>query len=259
MDNRFIDYCIQNGILTRDSIVRAQQMMNESTSFYEALVHSNAITQEDLAISAGEFYDAQVVDLSQVTPEPNALRYGSPVLCRKLSFFPFAVDTLAGVLIAVADYTKTDQIRDFLQGQRVERMNFYVAPCDTLARFIDKFFEAPKPRERLLSFVDGPRQRNNSIMHGQYSSSYESALPVVDSQATEMNTQQIAVNTRQIASLQKKVEAMNDENVYLRQQIDKLNRMLELEAQLSRQLATMLKTNGTLPAAQFDNLLNSIR
>lgn len=257
MDTRFFDYCIDQELFTREALRSAESLITDTTSIYEAIVHSGAVSQEQLSLTAGEFYNLPVVDISQVTPEKNALRYGSPSLCRKLGFLPFAVDPAAGVLIAIIDATQCDSVRDYLTGQRVERMSFYIAPCDTLVRYIDTYFEpVGNERQRLLSLSeDARRRRNSSVMRTQYLSF--DAAPSVNS-----NNAQAAADSdllRQLQSLQKRYRAITEENTSLHHQLDKLSRMIELEAQLSRELALALKSNGTLTGVEFDRILGTLK
>ena len=256
MDTRFFDYCINQELFTREALQNAESLITDSTSIYEAIVHSGAVTQELLSLTAGEFYHLPVVDISQVTPEKNALRYGSPSLCRKLGFLPFAVDPAAGVLIAIIDATQCDSVRDYLAGQRVERMSFYIAPCDTLVRYIDTYFDpVGGERQRLLSLSDDARRRrNSSVMRTQYLSF--DAAPSVNPNSSQPADADLL---RQLQSLQKRYRAITEENISLHHQLDKLSRMIELEAQLSRELALALKSNGTLSGVEFDRILGTLK
>ncbi len=253
MDNIFFNYCIDQELFTREALDRAVNMTSESVSIYETLVQNGVISQERLAITAGEFYKVPVVDLSQVKPEPSALRYGSNVLGHKLGFLPFAIDPAAGVLIAIMDYANQESVRIYLQGQRVERMNFYIAPCNTLIRYINTYLEAPTQRERLLSIPEeNARRRKSSVVHTQYLS-FDS-IPIAQS-ATVPDPETL----KTIQNLQKKVKSLTEENMALRQQMDHISRMIELESQLTRELASALKANGTLSNITFDRLLSTLR
>ncbi len=124
MDTKFFDYCVKTGVISQQDLHKVLESSDDSVSIYETLIHSNVITQEQLAVSAGEYYQCPVVDLSKITPEPNATAYGTSQDCRRLHFVPFAVDPVAGVLVALVDYSQLSGVKSFLKSARIERMKF---------------------------------------------------------------------------------------------------------------------------------------
>jgi len=253
MDQNFFNYCIEQELFAREALDRAVNSTSDTLSIYEALIQSGVVSQEKLAITAGEYYKIPVVDLSQVKPETSALRYGSNVLGRKLGFLPFAIDPAAGVLIAIVDYSMQESVRVYLQGQRVERMSFYIAPCTTLMRYIATYLEPTPARERLVSVPEeNARRRKSSVVHTQFLT-FDSVPAAAPAAGPDPET------LKNIQSLQKKVKTLTEENLALRQQMDHLSRMIELESQLTRELASALKANGTLSNVTFDRLLSSLR
>ena len=54
MDTKFFDYCVKTGVISQQDLHKVLESSDDSVSIYETLIHSNVITQEQLAVSAGE-------------------------------------------------------------------------------------------------------------------------------------------------------------------------------------------------------------
>ena len=76
IDTKFLEYCVKSGILTQDALKRVTSTVDENVSVYDIIIRRGLVTQEQLAIAAGEYYKCPVVDLSRVTPEAQATSYG---------------------------------------------------------------------------------------------------------------------------------------------------------------------------------------
>lgn len=238
MDAKFIDYCLKSGLFPQDTLKSALVGSDPSASIYKLLVQHQLVTQDQLAVAAGEFYQCPVVDISRVTPDSKALNYGSAYICNKLNFLPFAIDPVAGLLVALADYTQIDAISAFLKDSRVERMKFYIAPCETLQKNILAAYGKP-------SAIDMSRAcKRPSILRTQFMDGDNSSTSKLEEQLSKM-----------VAD----IAAAREENLQLRFQIEQLSATVELEANLLRELAKILKSSGVMDTQSFERWLLSQR
>jgi len=254
MDVKFLEYCVSAGLLNRDVLRQVVSRRSEDVSIYDTLIRVGGISEERLAVFAGEFYKCPVVDLLKIKPESNAMRYGALAPCRRLTFFPFAVDSVAGVLIAVADYAKFNVIEEHLRSLRVERMRFYIAPYETLMHFIETHCKADGGNERSNS-VDFRAHRNPSILRTQFTN-LDTPWPRSAGDSSRGGTDP---DKKQFFEMAVRLNELSEENMHLRQQLEKLSSALELDALMIRELAKFLKTSGLMPAAAFERWLTTQR
>ncbi len=247
MDAKFLKYCMDSGIVSQDVLRRSLAMTDDGTSIYAVLIHQAGVSQEQLAITAGEFYECPVVDLSKVTPEPAATGYGSGALCRRLNFIPFSVDPVVGVLVALVDYTQADEITGYLREAKVERMKFYIAPMDTLLQVVNKVYASDRD---VLNDMPGNLRRRASILRTQYLN-----LDMVNNGAGRPDLE----SSHALQEVQKELRSCKEENAQLRHRIEQLSETLELEITMSRKLAQILKSKGVLDNDSFERWLMSQR
>ena len=247
MDAKFLKYCIDSGAVSQDALRRALAMTDDGTSIYAALIHQAGVSQEQLAITAGEYYECPVVDLSRVTPEPAATGYGSGAICRRLNFIPFSVDPVVGILVALVDYTHVDEIKTYLKDAKIERMKFYIAPMDTLIQVVNQVYASDKD---VLNEIPGNLRRRASILRTQYLN-----LDMVNSGSQKADLE----SSHQYQELLKELQTCKDENIQLRHRIEQLSETLELEISMSRKLAQILKGKGVLDNESFERWLMSQR
>ena len=246
MDTKFFDYCVKTGVISQQDLHKVLESSDDSVSIYETLIHSNVITQEQLAVSAGEYYQCPVVDLSKITPEPNATAYGTSQDCRRLHFVPFAVDPVAGVLVALVDYSQLSGVKSFLKSARIERMKFYLAPYDTLIHMIDQLYGppanevAPKRLRRTTSLIQLQTELDIQSQRKQdLSSMFDSA----------------SSDDRRLKAMAFELAACREENNILRQRVEQLSTAVELEANMLRELGRILKASGVLTNQDFEQWL----
>lgn len=249
MDANFIEYCVNLGQISQDKLRLALAKADTGMPIYEALIQSEAISQEQLAICAGEFYHCQVVDLSRVSPDPKALCYSTVSDCQRFCFIPFAVDPVAGLLVAIGDYTQVDAVTAFLREARVERMKFYIALYETLNDLIQKCYSVSLPE--VSATVSGglsPRRRP-SILHTQY----------VDADMSHPGDLGLSQMDRKLSGVMSELAACKEDNAILRQRLEQLTATVELDAALLRELGRVLKSTGALDAQSFERWLVSQR
>ena len=249
MDAKFLKYCIDTGVVSQDTLRRALAMTDDGTSIYAVLIHQAGVSQEQLAITAGEFYECPVVDLSRVKPEPAATGYGAGSICRRLNFIPFSVDPVVGVLVALVDYSQVDEITNYLHDAKIERMKFYIAPMDTLIQVVNKVYASDKD---VLNEIPTNLRRRASILRTQYLN-----LDMVNGGGGASKPD--ADNSHQLQEIQKEMQACKDENTQLRHRLEQLSETLELEISMSRKLAQILKAKGILDNDSFERWLISQR
>ena len=245
MDAKFLKYCIDTAVVSQDALRRALLMADDGTSIYDILIHQIGVSQEQLAIAAGEFYECPVVDLLRVHPEPAATAYGSAVMCHRLGFFPFSIDPVAGVLVAIADYTQTDDIANYLRESKIERMKFYIAPLDTLSQAIDHTY-APQHNNELSRSGN----RRDSVLRTQYFD-----IELADTETPFPN----AGNSHFVQELSKELEICKDENAQLKQRVEQLSSSLDLEMQMMRKLVQLLASKGSIDGDSIERWLSSQR
>ena len=248
MDNKFLQYCVNSGILTQDVLHRVVSTMDENVSIYDSLIRKGLVTQEQLAISAGSFYKCSVVDLSKVTPESQATSYGSGSLCRRNYFIPFAVDPVVGVLVAIADYSYSEKVTAYLKEASVDRIKYYIAPFHTLMQMIDKVYG---PEMTTASTVSGKIRRSSSILRTQC---VDFGVPGVQSS----NSSSSAGNA-QVQKLTEELKESREEVAALQQRLEQLAATIELETAMTRELVKILKTQGILSEESFERWLASQR
>jgi len=253
MDVKFLEYCVSAELLTRDVLRQVVSRRSEDVSIYDTLIRVGGLSEERLAVFAGEFYKCPVVDLLKIKPESNAMRYGALAPCRRLAFFPFAVDSVAGVLVAVADYAKFNAIEEHLRSLRVERMRFYIAPYDTLMHFIETHYRDGGNEQR--NSVEFRSSRNPSILRTQYMTP-DTPWP---RSADDVSKGVADPDKKQFFDMATRLNELSEENIHLRQQLEKLSSALELDALMIRELAKFLKTSGLMPAAAFERWLTTQR
>ena len=264
IDNRFIEYCINRSLFSRENINAIS--IPDDSSAYDAIIHSGLTTQQQLAIAAGDYYKVPVADVNQIKPDPSALTCGNPTLCRRLLFLPFSIDPSAGLLIAIADLTNQDLVRNFMRGKGIIKMSFYIAPYDDLVRLINNSYERPRETSGFIQVPD-------SLRTGATQTS--GLLQIPDNvrgtsgfRKPSINLDEItafpaaAVNADQSQLLSKLVAAIDTlkaDNAALHQQVDKLTLMLELETTFTRELVKNLKNGGTISAVAFEQLLDILK
>ena len=249
MDTKFLEYCVKTGIFTQDMLRRVASTLDEGVSIYDSLIRKGLVSQEQLAISAGKFYDCPVVDLSRVTPEPQATSYGSGAVCRRHYFIPFAVDPVVGVLVAIADYAHANDVAAYLKEVGVERVKFYIAPFHTLIKMLDKVYGNEQPA---ASAVSGKMRRSASILRTQCVDFDISSLQRASSSPAVGEDQRVQNLTQELA-------AAKEEIAFLRQRVEQLASTIELETSMTRELVKILKIQGTLSAENFERWLTSQR
>lgn len=249
MDANFVEYCVNSGLINQDKLRSALVKADAGTSIYESLISAGTISQEQLAIAAGDFYHCQVVDLSRVTPDAKAICYATGAVCRRFAFIPFALDPAAGLLVALADYTQIDSITAFLRDARVERMKFYIAPYETLMRVIERCYSIALPEIAPAPNAAQPVRRRPSILHTQY-------VDLESQNLSDINTTQV---DRKIANLASELAAYKEENAILRQRLEQLTATVELDASLLRELGKVLKSAGVLDSNNFERWLAAQR
>lgn len=256
MDNNFLEYCINQGLFTNEQLRGVISQMTPSESIYEKLTSLKIIEETQLAVSAGEYYDCPVVDIMRVTPDPKATAYGAALECRKYAFLPFALDPVVGVLVALADYSMLGSIRSFLKAAHVERMKFYIAPCQALNQMLDTIYgqqaAAPEPEVK--------RMRKQSILRTQ-SVDFDLGARRVDSGAgfNPASSSLPTSDSRRLQAMAFELAACREENSTLRHRIEQLSTAVELESGMIRELAKVLKTSGALDAASFERWLSAMR
>lgn len=263
IDNHFIEYCINRSLFSREKFNAIS--IPEDASVYDVMIRSGLTTQQQLAIAAGDYYKIPVADVNQIKPDPSALTCGNPSLCRRLLFLPFSIDPGAGLLIAIADLTNQDLVRNFMRGRGIVKMNFYIAPYDDLVRLINNSYERPRETSGFIQIPDGVRNSATQT---------SGLLQIPENRGTSgfrkpsINLDEItafpaaAVNTDQSQLLSKLVAAIDTlkaDNAALHQQVDKLMLMLELETTFTRELVKNLKNGGTISAVAFEQLLDILK
>lgn len=243
MDANFIEYCVNAGLISQDKLREALVKADTGASIYECLISVGALSQEQLAIAAGDYYHCQVVDLSRVSPDAKAICYSTAAVCRRFSFIPFALDPTAGLLVALADYSQMDAVTAFLRDARVEQMKFYIAPYRTLHHVIERCYSISLPE--IASTTNAPVRRRPSILHTQY----------VDMESSYVNDAGLSQLERKISNLSSELAAYKEENAVLRQRLEQLAATVELDAALLRELGKLLKSTGGLDANNFERWL----
>lgn len=249
MDANFVEYCITSGVLDRDAVKSVLAKSESNTSLYKTLIQSGLISQDQLAISAGDYYQCPVVDISKVTPNTKALSYGSGSVCRRYGFLPFAVDPVVGLLVAISDYAQLHAVTTFLKDARVERMKFYIASYDTLLHTIQTYYGADNGLPEISSTM-GPLRRRPSILRTQYGD--------LDPQPYEHEISSLQ-SDRRLQQIMSELSACKDDNRALRQRIEQLSVTVELEASMLRELAKVLKSTGVIDVQNFERWLLSQR
>lgn len=262
MDTNFLNYCVKAGVFEETDLKSALNTLEEGVSIYETLIRKQYVTQEELAVAAGEYYDCPVVDLSRVSPEPQAIKYGSSLVCRHLLFLPFVVDISAGLLIAIADYSLKERVIAYLKEMRVERMMFYIAPYETLRQTIisiygtdNSFSIADNSQLSNQSQLTAQRRRRSSILRTQgidFDISKLRKEPNNVSSSVPSDEQMLKTLTAELA-------ACREENHLLRQRVEQLSASVELESVMIRELAKILKSTGVLDSSSFERWLTSLR
>ncbi|MBQ1265263.1 MAG: hypothetical protein IIY06_00640 [Proteobacteria bacterium] len=254
IDNRFIDYCISRNFFSRDRFNSIH--ISEEGSTYDAIINNNLANQQQLAIAAGDYYKVPVADVNQIKPDPSALAYANAALCKKLLFLPFSIDPNAGLLIAIADYINQDLVRNFMLGKGVTKMNFYVAPYNDLLRIVSLSYERPRETSGFIQLPDS--LRNNSYLRKPSCNIDEIRKPSCNiDEITAFPS--IPEQGQAFSKLLASVDALHADNIALRQQIDKLTQMLELETTFTRELVRNLKSNGILSDVIFERLLDILK
>ena len=248
MDAKFLQYCIKSGIFTQDLLRRVVSTMDENVSIYDSLIRKGLVNQEQLAITAGNFYNCPVVDLSRVTPESQATSYGSGSVCRRHFFIPFAVDPVVGVLVAIADYSYSEAVTNYLKEASVDRIKYYIAPFHTLMQMVDKVYG---PESQAMPAVSGKMRRSSSILRTQCVD-FDIASLQKSSQSSSSEDPRIQKLTQELAESREEVAA-------LRQRLEQLAATIELETAMTRELVKILKTQGILSAEGFERWLTSQR
>lgn len=248
MDSGFVEYCLNVGAFSKDALNDVLLRVREGTSLYEAVIRAKLVLQEDLAIIAGEYYHAPVVDLSKIKPESKAIAYGSLNDCKRLMFMPFGVDPVVGLLVAIADFAEIKPIQALLQTLHVERIKFYIAPFDTLSKMIELVYDQIDPNLSLTSRL----KRNASLLKTQ-------ATEIDFSNAKKKKTQDAfqvqGIDIRRLQVLSLELADCREENKVLRQRVEQLNATLELESEMIRELVKILRANGTLDDRSFEQWL----
>ena len=247
MDANFIEYCVNAGLISQDKLRAALVKADAGASIYECLIGVGALSQEQLAIAAGDYYHCQVVDLSRVTPDAKAICYSTAAVCRRFSFIPFALDPTAGLLVALADYSQIEAITAFLRDARVEQMKFYIAPYGTLHLVIERCYSISLPE--IASTTNPPVRRRPSILHTQY----------LDLESPHGNDAGLTQLERKVSNLTSELAAYKEENAVLRQRLEQLAATVELDASLLRELGKVLKSTGGLDANNFERWLAAQR
>ncbi len=223
MDEKFFAYCLEEDIF--DAEMLSENPLDAKTCSYEMLIQQGYVSQERLAIAAGTFYHCPVVDLSRVTPEVEATRYGSSTACRNLGFLPFAVDPIVGVVIAVADYTQSEEITSYLKDMNVERVKFYIAPYESLMQMIERLYG---PESGTFSSVLG---RNRRL-------TLRAQCIDFDSKSEEKD--------KRIELLEREIVAGRESIQILRRQVEKLETQLARDEALLEQMAGLLCAQGIM-------------
>ena len=251
MDVKFLQYCIETDVLTSTAVSDLMSQSNSSASGYELLVKMGAVSQEQLAVSAGEFYQCQVVDLSRVTPEPKATAYGNAADCRRFLFIPFAIEPAGSLLVALADYSLLQGAQMVLRSARVERMKFYIAPVNTLVNMLNTVYGS----EEAASV--SPRKRSMSILRTQYLD-FDLAGLRKDSSSSESNASQ-SVDAKRLQAMSMELAACHEENALLKARLEQLFAAVELESGLIRDLARLLNSTGKLDSKTYETWLSNQR
>jgi hypothetical protein len=196
-----------------------------------------------------------------VSPEPQAIKYGSSIVCRHLLFLPFVVDISAGLLIAIADYSLKERVIAYLKEMRVERMMFYIAPYETLRQAIvsiygtdNSFSIADNSQLSNQSQLTAQRRRRSSILRTQG----------IDFDISKLRKEPNSVSSvpsdeHQLKTLTAELAAYREENHLLRQRVEQLSASVELESIMIRELAKILKSTGVLDSSSFERWLTSLR
>lgn len=243
MDQKFIEHCIKNKIVGADIVNVLQKDSSIGIDFYSKLVEIGAVTQEKLAVSAGDFYKSPVVDLSKVKPDAKALACCTPDEYRKWCFVPIALEPNGTLHVAIVDFSYLDSVQAILKGKGIDKGKYYIAPVNSLTNMINSVFGKPAPEEgsmlkkSRLNVKTQKRKDNisNSDSH-QNNHSQQS-----DSQILQ------------------ELNACRSEIQDLKLQMNKLTAVMELESNLLRTLAKTLVNKGVIDSKTFDQWLNSMR
>lgn len=263
IDHHFIDYCVSRGLFSREAFDALP--VSDEVSAYDLIIRKGLASQQQLAISAGDYYNIPVADVNQIKPDPAALACGHLSLCKKLLFLPFNIDATSGLLIAMADCANQELIRKFYHGKGIARMQFYIAPYEDLMRMINLSYERAREVSGLIQIPEGLRrsasQTSGLIQLPETRSGV--GLRKASSDLDEITAFPLATSNSEqnqiISQLLATVDMLQAEQDQLYQQIDRLTYMLELEMTLTRELLKKLKTGGTLSAVAFEQLLDILK
>ncbi len=242
MDQKFIEHCIKNKLVGQDVVTVLQKDSSIGADFYSKLVEIGAVSQEKLAVSAGEFYKTPVVDLTKVKPDAKALACCTPNEYRKWQFVPIALESNGLLHVALVDFSYLDSVKTLLDGKGIEKAKYYIAPVNSLAEMINKVFGKPVAEEASVfkksRIAVRTQKRKDDINNA-------SQISKIDSAPSSKLMQELA--------------ACREENQELRLQLNKLTAVMELESTLLRSLAKTLVTNGVIDSKTFDRWLESMR
>ena len=246
MDKDFLQYCLKVGAFTEEAFRRVTASVAGDASLYATIVKAKVISENSLAVTAGEFYRAPVVDLTRIVPDPRATVYGSLEDCRKLDFLPFTLDPVVGLLVAVVDYAKIHAVKAFLQTMHVTAMKFYIAPVETLRKSVELVYEA-KSESSLSSRMN----RKASILKTQSSVLPKDALK----RHAKKNNVALGVDVQRLQAMSVELSDCQEEVATLRQRVEQLNATVSLESRMIRELAKILRDSGILDARGFEQWL----
>ena len=243
MDQKFIEHCIKNKIVGTDIINVLQKDNSIGTDFYSKLVEIGAVSQEKLAVSAGEFYKTPVVDLSKVKPDAKALACCTPDEYRKWQFVPIALESNGTLHVALVDFSYLDSVKTLIEGKGIEKSKYYIAPVNSLAEMINKVFGKPAVEEASVFRKSRASVRTQKRKDDINNASSQTGSPIMQSNS----------------KLMQELAACREENQELRLQLNRLTAVMELESNLLRSLAKTLVNNGVIDSKTFDRWLESMR
>ncbi|MBI2841839.1 MAG: type II secretion system ATPase GspE [Armatimonadetes bacterium] len=148
------EICLRLNLLTREQLQQAlekQKQLQTQESLGDVLVKMGFIGEKDRIRCLGEQYGVPFIDLTEVEPEPEALRMVSQEVARRQKVLPVAVknDKLSLAMKNPLDIFAIDEIR-LMTGIEVEPM---IAVEDEIVAAVGRFYKSQVSVKEVVSDV----------------------------------------------------------------------------------------------------------
>jgi len=282
MNAKLLDHLIKSGAVDARHVRAAiAQHRQSGDDVLKLLRYRNAISDVDLARALGAFFKCKVVDINRVKPKRDALQIATADFCLRHEVLPFSIDRQTGeLLVAVSNPERAEAALDTLQRDANRRIRTYIAPLQGLLKSIRQAYpSAAKSGGQSLEELTDTHNKSASWTMNRSQivevstiarvPDFQTASPTgvgirrgsspgISSMTLEELSDLVPVNGV-VEHLRTEFGKLQKENEALREHVHRLERSLQLEIELVRQLAELLLEQGVLNRQQYLEKMSRLR